>query len=396
MTTLAIVRFEVPVLVSVTVWAALGTLTSSLPKLSDAGTEATGAVPVPVRVTVCGLPEALSAIDTVALRLPVAVGVNVAAIVHVPSAATVPIVRQSLPLVGVTRAKSPGFVPVKVTLVIVNGPVPELVNVDVDWTLVVCKGWLPNGTVVGAKPTPGVVPVPVNVMTCVAGVALSVNVIVALRGPVVRGENVAATTQLELAASVVSVRQSVPLAGVANAKSATFVPPRITLEIFSVAFPVFDNVTVCWPLVSPVSKLANAMVVALKLVAGCIAVPFNITVCGLLGSDAAMESVAVRLVPPVGPGSKITLTTQVPVVATKVAPGQESAPNEKSLMLVPVICGVLTVTELDVGLLSVTACGALADPTAWALKVSEIGLALTSGFDCAPVRLMLARLLLVL
>lgn len=43
-----------------------------------------GAVPVPESATVCGLPLALSAIETVAARLPVALGVKVALMVQVP------------------------------------------------------------------------------------------------------------------------------------------------------------------------------------------------------------------------------------------------------------------------------------------------------------------------
>jgi len=47
------------------------------------------AVPVPVRVTVCGLFVALSVIVTEALRLRIAVGVNFTIIVQVPLAVTV-------------------------------------------------------------------------------------------------------------------------------------------------------------------------------------------------------------------------------------------------------------------------------------------------------------------
>jgi len=43
-----------------------------------------GAVPVPVRPAVCGLPLASSAMLTEAVRLPVALGVNVTLIVQVP------------------------------------------------------------------------------------------------------------------------------------------------------------------------------------------------------------------------------------------------------------------------------------------------------------------------
>lgn len=92
---------------------------------------------MPLRGSDCGLPEELSEIDTAALLAPSADGVNVAAITHVPPAAIVPTVRQSVPLAGVTRAKSPEFVPPSVTLVMDSGPVPELVKVDVDCALVV-------------------------------------------------------------------------------------------------------------------------------------------------------------------------------------------------------------------------------------------------------------------
>ncbi len=122
--------------------------------------------------------------------------------------------------------------------------------------------------VVGTKLTPGVVPVPVSVMTCVAGVALSVIVMVALRVPVAVGVKVAATLQLALTASEPTVRQSVPLVGVTCAKSPAFVPARSTLEMVSDAFPVLVKVTICCPLVTPVSKLPKVMVEPLKPATG--------------------------------------------------------------------------------------------------------------------------------
>jgi hypothetical protein len=47
-----------------------------------------GAVPVPVRLTVCGLPVALSVRVTAALRDPLAVGLKVTLIVQLAPAAT--------------------------------------------------------------------------------------------------------------------------------------------------------------------------------------------------------------------------------------------------------------------------------------------------------------------
>ena len=59
-------------------------LTCWLPKDSDAGESVAEGVlvPVPLRLAVCGLLLALSLTDSVALRLPVAVGVNVSLMVH--------------------------------------------------------------------------------------------------------------------------------------------------------------------------------------------------------------------------------------------------------------------------------------------------------------------------
>jgi hypothetical protein len=48
----------------------------------------TGTLPVPVRLTVCGLPPALSVMLIEAVRLPMAAGLNVTVIVQLPFAAT--------------------------------------------------------------------------------------------------------------------------------------------------------------------------------------------------------------------------------------------------------------------------------------------------------------------
>lgn len=57
--------------------------TFTVPNASVVGKSVTGAKPVPVRVTVCGEFIALSVTETVPVRAPVAVGVNVALIVQV-------------------------------------------------------------------------------------------------------------------------------------------------------------------------------------------------------------------------------------------------------------------------------------------------------------------------
>ena len=85
---------------------------------------AAGAVPVPVRVTLWGLPLALSVMVTDAVRLPLAAGVKVRLMVQLAPAAT------ELPQVLVW-AKSLALVPVTATLVTLKVALPVLVRVTV-------------------------------------------------------------------------------------------------------------------------------------------------------------------------------------------------------------------------------------------------------------------------
>src|ERR1700674_5026931 len=121
--TLAMVSGAVPLLVTVTVCAPLVVLIVWLAKVRLPVLRLTaGAVPVPLNATVCGLPLASSAIETLAVRLPVAVGVKVALIVQLaPTASVLGLIGQ--PLLGV---KSPGLVPPTLTLPMVSDAVPLL------------------------------------------------------------------------------------------------------------------------------------------------------------------------------------------------------------------------------------------------------------------------------
>ena len=84
-----IVRVAPVLFVSLTPFAALFTPTVTLPKFPLVGENATvGVVPVPDRVTLCGLLEALSVTTTVPAFVPVAVGVKVTEIVQFAPAAT--------------------------------------------------------------------------------------------------------------------------------------------------------------------------------------------------------------------------------------------------------------------------------------------------------------------
>jgi hypothetical protein len=74
-----------PVLLSVVV-SVLEPPIPTLPKFRLAGLNST-TVPVPVTLTVCGLPAALSVIDNVPVRVPLCVGLKVTLMVQLASAA---------------------------------------------------------------------------------------------------------------------------------------------------------------------------------------------------------------------------------------------------------------------------------------------------------------------
>jgi hypothetical protein len=90
----------------------------------DGDTVTAGAVPVPPRLTDCGLFPALSVICTLAVRLPVAVGEKVTDIVQLALMAR---------LAGqlLVWAKSPALVPPTAIPLIDSAAVPVLVNVTV-------------------------------------------------------------------------------------------------------------------------------------------------------------------------------------------------------------------------------------------------------------------------
>lgn len=90
-------------------------------------------VPVPVKLTFCGLPPPLSLTETVADRAPVAAGVNVTLMKQLAPDATL------LPQV-VVCLKSPGFVPVIETLRLLTAASLLLLSVMVFDKLVVPSG----------------------------------------------------------------------------------------------------------------------------------------------------------------------------------------------------------------------------------------------------------------
>jgi hypothetical protein len=192
---LAMLRAALPVLLRVAVWAALVVLTDWRAKVRLVGERlAAGAVPVPERATVWGLPLALSLMLTQAVRVPLAVGVKVTLIVPLAPAAT------ELPQVLVW-AKSPASVPVTDSLVISKTPLPTFPTVTVWAALVVPAGRLANESVVGERLICGRIPTPVRLTFWRAGEALSEMMRLAMCRPLVSGVKVILIVQLAPAAT---------------------------------------------------------------------------------------------------------------------------------------------------------------------------------------------------
>jgi hypothetical protein len=114
------------------------------------------AVAVPLNVTICGLPGALSLIETVAERFPVVFGEKRTPIEHdCPGAIGGPITHGA----DSTTWKSPGFAPVREIPVIISGEVPWFVTVIVLYVvsnprLTLAKGMFPGLTLATGPDAP--------------------------------------------------------------------------------------------------------------------------------------------------------------------------------------------------------------------------------------------------
>jgi len=127
---LVMVRGVVPPLVNVTRLELLVVPMSRVAKVREPGDTVTAEVPVPLRLTACGLPAALSVTCSEAVRVPRPVGVNCTLMVQFEPAAKV------APHV-VVRENSALLAPVNPMLLIVSGALPVLVRVTTCAELVV-------------------------------------------------------------------------------------------------------------------------------------------------------------------------------------------------------------------------------------------------------------------
>lgn len=208
------------------------------PNDSLAGRVTAGAVPVPVRGTLCVLGVALSLKLREALLAPTANGVNVSLTVQVPPEVSGFAGKHVLE----TNAKSPGFVPLIVGgLLNMSDPAPVFVIVSDSFGLVVPWSTGPKAILPGVLMTPGEVPVPVRETVCELGVALSTNLRVAVSAVEVDGVKETETPQVPPAATGLAVVQ----VEVTMAKSAALVPLIEGLLVKeSEPLPVFVSVTV--------------------------------------------------------------------------------------------------------------------------------------------------------
>src|SRR5258708_289257 len=147
------VRVAVPVFLSATSWAAVVVPTVDAGKAIDAGvSETTGAdpaAPVPLRITACGEPVALSAIESEALKAPVVTGLNSTDTVHVAATASV------VPQVVADLMNEVAFVPLMVSEVRFSVAVPEFLMVTTCATVVEPTGVDANVREVGVSVTAG-------------------------------------------------------------------------------------------------------------------------------------------------------------------------------------------------------------------------------------------------
>lgn len=291
-----------PVLLTVTVCAALVVLICTLPKLKLAGSGPTtgdkAATPLPARAMACGLPVALLVMVIAPVLLATVAGVNVTLIVQLN-----PVPRLAPQLLFCANS------PDAVILLKVSVALPELVSVTVFAALVTLIGWLPNARLVGVRLTCGVataMPVPLNAI--LAAGAFDVIATDPVRAPTADGVNVTAIVQVAFAATVP------PLTHVPDLeKSTALVPPTVMVVSVRFAVPVFFSVTVCAGLAEPTVTLPKARpVLGVSVIAGAAAatpVPESDTACGLPAalSDTEIDPVFAPSVV----GLKLTLILQL-------------------------------------------------------------------------------------
>jgi hypothetical protein len=306
----------------------------------------------------------------VAVRVPVAAGLNVTLAVQLAAAARL------VPHVLLAMLKSPASVPeIATPLIVIEAALPLLKVADcaalVEPTEVLVKERLEGDAV--TVPVE-LAPVPVKETDCGLPVAESVNLSVAVRVPAAAGLNVTLAVQLAAAARLV------PHVLLEMLKSPGSVPEIATLLIVIEAALPLLKVADCAAVVEPTAVLAkvsaDGLIVTLPLVP--VPVPESAIVCGLPVAVSVKFSVAVRLPAAVGPNETLTVQAAdaarlVPQVLLSMMKSPGSAP-EKAMLLI--------VTALVPPFVSVTTFCAPLSPIATLAQFKLLGL--TEALPVAP------------
>jgi len=201
-------------------------------------------VPVPERISFCGLLNALSVTVTLAVRLPVAVGLKVTVMPQLAPAAKV------LPQVLVW-AKSPGLAPPMAMLVMFKVVLARLVMVAVCGALVVPMDCEAKVKLAGANLT--AVPLPLRAAVCVPPPSTTLSVADCV--PSAFGLNVTEMVQLAPAP------RDEPQVLLLMENSEAFVPVIVMLEMAKVELPELVRVATLGWLVEPMGTIPQLKVV---------------------------------------------------------------------------------------------------------------------------------------
>ena len=292
--------------------------------------------PLPLSGTDCGLFRAVSVNINVAVRVPIAVGVNAMLTLQFAEPARV------VPHVWLEIAKSAA--PEMAMLDRLMAEEAPLLNVTDCAALVVPTVVLAKLREAGITLAAGWLPVPDNVTVCGLFPAESVNVRVAMRAPATEGVNAMFTVQLPEPARVA------PHVLLEMAKSAAPVPEIMMLLMLRAVEPPLLSVTDCGELVEPMIVAVNVRLAGVTLALGRLPVPDSSTVCGLFAAESTNVRMAVR--GPAAEGVNKMVTVQLAETARLVP--HVFPEMAKSGASVPEVAIVPMVIDVDVPLLNVT------------------------------------------
>jgi hypothetical protein len=222
--------------VTVTLSGALVVVSACDPNIKLLGVRvnvAVPAVPVPAKVTVCGLPEALSVKVIAPVRVPAAVGLNEIWNTHGVA---------STAMLGHCASVAPAKSPEVTMLVKVTAAPPVFEAVTVCVALVVPTAWLPNESVGGA----------INIVPVAVVLNVAVTVSAALIATVQVGGAVCGLAGLQGALKLVNVE---PVLAVAVSTTA-LLPANVAEQVVGQLIPAGALVTVPEPLIVTVNAAA--------------------------------------------------------------------------------------------------------------------------------------------